>query len=243
MKQGNGFEGKKALITGASRGIGNQIAKLFLQREAEVFGICSPNMTSPLDPEITWKIGDLSQSEDIRDCADWIKSLDIDILINNAGINIISEFSKISLEDFSRIQAVNLTAPFMFCQAAAEAMERKQWGRVVNVSSIWGKISKEYRAAYSSSKFALDGLTIAFAAEYASSGVLANCVAPGFTDTEMTRKILDDSAIAALTGMVPAKRLADPSEIAMLICWLCSEENTYLTGQNIAIDGGFSRAQ
>ena len=120
-------------------------------------------------------------------------------------------------------------------------MKKKQWGRIVNITSIFGKISKEFRAAYSCTKFGLDGMTLALAAEVASQGILANCVAPGFIDTDLTHQVLGEEGITKLSQEIPMKRLGQPHEIAKLVAWLCSEENTYLTGQNIAIDGGFSR--
>jgi NAD(P)-dependent dehydrogenase (short-subunit alcohol dehydrogenase family) len=120
-------------------------------------------------------------------------------------------------------------------------MVRRGWGRIVNVSSIWGKVSKEHRAAYSTSKFALDGMTLALAAEHAADGVIANCIAPGFIDTELTRRVLGEKGTQALVSAVPARRLGQVDEVARLVLWLASEENTYLAGQNIAIDGGFSR--
>jgi len=137
---------------------------------------------------------------------------------------------------------VNVFAPFSLCQAAIPAMRSKGWGRIVNVSSIWGKVSKEHRASYSTSKFALDGMTLALAIEHGVDGILANCVAPGIIDTEMTRQVLGQEQTQRLLSMVPARRMADVSEIARFIVWLGSPDNTYITGQNIAIDGGFSRA-
>jgi 3-oxoacyl-[acyl-carrier protein] reductase len=121
-------------------------------------------------------------------------------------------------------------------------MVGKNWGRIVNISSVWSKISKEHRAPYSASKFALDGMTLALAIEYAKHNVLANCVAPGFVDTDMTRGILGDEGISKLMQIVPIGRLAQPAEIATFVVWLTSESNTYITGQNIAVDGGFTRA-
>ena len=120
-------------------------------------------------------------------------------------------------------------------------MKSKGWGRIVNVSSIWGKIGKEFRASYSASKFALDGLTLAIAAEHSQDGILANCIAPGFTDTELTRRVLGNEGIIQLSEMVPLRRMATSKEIANFTAWLGSNENTYITGQNIAIDGGFTR--
>jgi NAD(P)-dependent dehydrogenase (short-subunit alcohol dehydrogenase family) len=120
-------------------------------------------------------------------------------------------------------------------------MKAKSWGRIVNVSSIWGKISKVHRAAYSASKFAIDGMTLALAAEHSSDGIIANSVAPGFIDTELTRRVLGEEGINSLVPTIPAGRLGRVEEIARLVLWLVSDENTYLAGQNIAIDGAFSR--
>ena len=129
----------------------------------------------------------------------------------------------------------------MLCQAVIVGMEQKGWGRIVNISSIWGKMSKAGRAAYSASKFGLDGLTVSLSAEYSSRGIMANCVAPGFIDTSLTRRTLKPDEIIDLVARVPAARLGSVEEISKLVLWLSSEENTFTTGQNIAIDGGFTR--
>ena len=121
-------------------------------------------------------------------------------------------------------------------------MKYHGWGRIVNISSVFSKVGKDSRAPYSSSKFALDGLTLSLAIEHAAAGILANCVSPGFVDTEMTQRILGADGIKDVLKSVPIGRLAQPSEIARLVLWLAGEENTYVTGQNIAIDGGFTRA-
>jgi NAD(P)-dependent dehydrogenase (short-subunit alcohol dehydrogenase family) len=111
----------------------------------------------------------------------------------------------------------------------------------VNISSIFGVISKEFRAPYSASKFALDGMTAALAVEVAADGILANCVAPGFVATDLTREVLGDAGMRDVAASVPIRRLAEPAEIASLVAWLVGPENTYLTGQNLVIDGGFTR--
>lgn len=232
--------GKTAFVTGATRGIGRAIALRLHALGARVVGTGTAAAFEDryLDEYVR---ADFSRYEDINLCRSRVAVLAPDILINNAGINKIAPFAEIELDDFVRIQTVNVTAPFALCQAAVRPMQQRGWGRIVNLSSIWGKISREQRASYSASKFALDGLTLALALEYARHGVLANCVAPGFTDTELTRKVLGEVQIAALAQAVPVGRLADVDEIARLIVWLASPENTYLTGQNIAIDGGFAR--
>jgi len=165
----------------------------------------------------------------------------VDILINNAGINKISPFDQLDSDDFDKIQSVNVRAPFLLCRAVIPSMKRKKWGRIVNISSVLGKISKEYRGSYSTSKFALDGMTSALAAEVARYGILANCVAPGFIDTQLTRTVLGEKGMAEMTSKIPIGRLGRPEEIATFIVWLASPDNTYISGQNIAIDGGFTR--
>jgi 3-oxoacyl-[acyl-carrier protein] reductase len=120
-------------------------------------------------------------------------------------------------------------------------MKINKWGRIVNISSIWGSISKEYRSAYSSSKFGLDGMTASLAAEVSSMGILANSVSPGFIDTDLTRQILGEKGIDEIQANIPIKRLGKPHEIASFVSWLVSNENSYISGQNIMIDGGFTR--
>lgn len=188
-----------------------------------------------------WLKADFSVLEDIESCATALQALQVDILVNCAGINKIAPFADIEPEDFLKIQQVNVYAPFRLCQAVLPSMQRNGWGRIVNISSVWGKISKEFRASYSASKFALDGLTLALAAEHGGQGILANCVAPGFIDTELTRTVLGEDGIRKMCQGVPLRRLGSADEIARLVVWLASEENTYMNGQNVAIDGGFTR--
>ncbi len=235
-----GFSNKRTLVTGASRGIGRAIAAAFRAEGAWVIGTHVGD--SPTHDECQeWLSADFAEMSQIEACAERVAELAPDILVNNAGVNKIGPFAEIAPMDFLRIQQVNVFAPFRMCQAAIPGMRRKGWGRIVNVSSIWGKISKEHRASYSASKFAIDGLTAALAAEHSADGILANSVAPGFVDTELTRRVLGDAGIATLVSQVPARRLGRPEEIARLVLWLASEDNSYLTGQNLAIDGGFTR--
>ena len=235
------FSGKKAFVTGASRGIGHAIARAFQGEGAYVIGTHTGTNKEVADICQEWVVSDFSDIQSIKDCADYVRSAEPDILVNNAGVNKIAPFVDIKPDDFLSIQQVNVFAPFLLCQAAVPAMKKKKEGRIVNISSIWGKISKEYRASYSTSKFALDGLTLALAAEHSVDGIIANSISPGFIDTELTRRVLGEEGMQNLALSVPARRVGNVEEIARFVLWLSSEENTYISGQNIAIDGGFSR--
>lgn len=233
---------KKVLVTGATRGIGRAIAKAFRAEGAWVIGTGTGEVVRDNDVCNEYFRADFTDLDQIRACADFVRQAEPDVLVNNAGINKIAPFAEIDPRDFLRIHQVNVVAPLFLCQAAIPGMKRKGWGRIVGLSSIWGKISKEYRASYSASKFALDGMTLALAIEHGADGVLANCVAPGFIDTELTRRVLGEEQIQRLLSNVPTRRMANVEEIARLVVWLGGPDNTYVTGQNIAIDGGFSRA-
>ena len=234
------FAGKTAFVTGASRGIGRAVALAFRAEGARVVGTrtAAANADDACDD---WIVADFTDQAQVESCADCVRTIGPDILVNNAGINKLAPFVDIDPADFQAVQRVNVYAPFRLCQAAIPSMQSKGWGRIVNLSSIWGKISKAHRGSYSASKFALDGLTAALAAEHAADGILANCVAPGFVDTDLTRRVLGEAGIQAVLDGVPAGRLGQVEEIARLVLWLASGDNSYVSGQSIAVDGGFTR--
>ncbi len=235
------FSGKTVFVTGAARGIGAALACGFRAEGARVIGTRTEAQSNDGTICDEWVIADFSNTDDIKSCAEEVRRFAPDILINNAGINKISPFIDIDPTDFLRVQQVNVFAPFLFCQAAIPKMKERRWGRIVNIASIWGKVSKKYRATYSASKFALDGFTVALAAEHAVDGILANCVSPGIIDTDLTRHVLGDEGIRTITSAIPSERLGQVDEVMRLVLWLASNENTYIAGQNIAIDGGFTR--
>ena len=235
------FSEKRVVVTGASRGIGCAIARAFRAEGAWVLGTRTSEGGGAHDACDEWTVADFTRTEQITACADRLRAAEPDVLVNNAGINIIAPFVDIVPAEFQTIQQVNVFAPFLLCQAVIPAMVRKRWGRIVNISSVWGTISREFRASYSASKFALDGMTLALAAEHSADGILANCIAPGFIDTELTRRVHGDAGIEAIVSAVPARRLGQAEEIARLVLWLASEENSFIAGQNIAIDGGLGR--
>ena len=230
----------RAVVTGATRGIGYAIAERLLQDGLEVITTGTKKNGKHPSGSSYYQV-DFCDENSTNKFINYLKKQKINIVVNNAGINKIGKFSSIDINDFDRILRVNLRVPFQICQAVIPYMENEGWGRIVNLSSVFGTISKEYRASYSSSKFALDGMTVALAAELSDKGILANSVGPGIIDTELTREVLGKSGISELKARIPMKRLGQAKEIASLVSWLVSNENTYMTGQNLMIDGGFTR--
>jgi len=230
----------RAVVTGGTRGIGFAIAERLVKDGLEVITTGTKKDASHPDGTSYYHV-DFLNDDSVADFVEFVRQQQVDILVNNAGINKIGEFASIDIEDFDRILRVNLRAPFQLCQAVIPNMKENNWGRIVNLTSIFGNISKEYRALYSSSKFGLDGMTAALSAEVSEFGILANSVGPGFIDTDLTRSVLGDRGIAEIKKGIPMKRLGRIDEIASLVSWLVSKENTYISGQNIMIDGGFSR--
>ena len=185
---------KRVLVTGATKGIGRAVAEKFKSQGWSVIG--SGTKYIPLPDYLDYYLNfDFSKKEDLKNFCDILKDKDISTLINNAGINIVSPFLSIKEDDFEKIHQVNLTAPLLISQTVIPNMLKTNWGRIVNISSIWGKKSRTGRASYSASKFGIDGLTVAMADEFASQGILCNCVAPGFIDTEMTWKNLGQEGV------------------------------------------------
>ena len=215
---------KNVLLTGGSRGIGHVIRTLFID--------AGFNVIAPSRDEL-----DLSSEASINA---FFKSTmaEYDVVINNAGINIIKPILEITSEDLQLINQVNLSAPLQIIQHCVPYMKEQQSGRIINVSSIWGLRSKEYRTLYSGTKFGLIGYTKALARELAEDNILVNAVCPGFIDTELTAKSLSESQKEELLKQVPLNRLGKPEEIAKHILYLATE-NTFITGQATIIDGGF----
>jgi len=238
---------KTTLITGATRGIGKAIADEFLKAGASVILTGTNKLeierkkTKNKNPKITWVTADFSTREGVDEFISELENIRlIDICINNAGINIIKPFEEYSVDEYQRLLAINLTAPFLLLQHILPHMKKREFGRIVNIASIWSEISKSGRSLYTTSKTGLVGVTRSLAVEYASSNILVNAVSPGFTRTELTEKSLSKDEMKTLSAQIPIQRFADPSEIAKVVLFLCSDLNTYITGQNIIIDGGFT---
>lgn len=163
----------------------------------------------------------------------------VDILVNNAGINHIVALEELTPEQFSETLQINLQAPVQIVSTLAPAMKSRQYGRIVNLSSIWSLVSKEGRCAYSAAKAAINGITRTMALELGPHNILVNAVAPGYINTDLTKQNNSVEQLEAIARDIPLRRLGEPEEIAELVSFLCSERNSYVTGQVIAIDGGY----
>ena len=232
---------KRVLITGASRGIGEGIAKRLSAEGAYVVG------TATKKPELDhgyinqWIEADFSCNESLEHYCNCLSGLEgFDICINNAGINIIKPLEDVSSIDYFRIQKINLESPYLISRALLNGMKSRGGGKIINISSIWGCVTKKHRSLYSTMKTGIVGMTRALAVELAPCNILVNAVSPGFTMTDLTKNSLSVEQINSLTKDIPLGRFAEVDEIASIVTFLASEQNTYLTGQNIIVDGGFT---
>jgi 3-oxoacyl-[acyl-carrier protein] reductase len=243
------FTDKTIIITGGTRGIGAAMVNAFCNARANVVvtGTKKTGVETLDVPDsqnnIQYHQLDYSSTESVKEFISLVKGLDkVDVLINNAGVNKIDSVTEISLDDWDWINAVNLRGPFLLTQAVSEKMKKQKSGKIINIASIFGVVSKENRAAYSTTKWGLIGFTKAVALDLASFNVQVNAVSPGFVNTDLTRRILGPENLKQLVETIPQGRLAQPDEIAKVVLFLCSALNTYITGQNIVVDGGFTSA-
>jgi 3-oxoacyl-[acyl-carrier protein] reductase len=216
-----------ALITGGSRGIGNAIAQRLKAGGVKV-------LTPPRD-EL-----DLAQSTSVESFVSRYRDVPIDILVNNAGINVINALSTVDRATWETMVQVNLAAAFRLVQEFAPPMATRGWGRILNISTIFSLVTREGRAAYSMTKAALNALTRSAAVEFGPRGVLVNALAPGYVDTALTRQNNSPEAIERICATIPLRRLATVEELAQVAGFLVSEANSYMTGQVIVVDGGFT---
>ena len=241
--------GKTVLVTGATRGIGAAIADAFRDANAKL-------IITGTKPDAIAELNRRAEADGIENLRYWAvdfgdrASLDsflgaidkeerIDVCVNNAGINRIHPIDEILDEDLDAVLDVNLRAPFLVCRSVTRLMKKVGYGRIVNIASIWSVISKPGRSVYAATKSGLVGMTKTLAVELAASNILVNAVSPGFVETAMTASTLSQDEQRALASQVPMNRFAQPEEIAKVVLFLASDQNTYLTGQNIVVDGGF----
>jgi 3-oxoacyl-[acyl-carrier protein] reductase len=235
------FSGKTAIVTGATRGIGRAIADLLQKCGAHV--ICTgTRVAHTIDQGREFIPLDFCDEPSVTDFFRAIKKFPtIDVLVNNAGINVIESIDQIQLEHWEKIIKVNLTGSMRLMKEVSQVMiKNKTRGKMLNISSIFGLVSKAKRNSYSASKSGMIGLTKASALDLAPYGILVNALCPGFTKTELTESILSPQEREALAKQVPLGRFASVEEMAWAAAFLCSDYNGFMTGQMLVADGGFT---
>ncbi|MDG1069557.1 MAG: 3-oxoacyl-[acyl-carrier-protein] reductase [Sulfitobacter sp.] len=240
------LKGKNALVTGASGGIGADIARA-LHAQGATVGL-SGTRVEPLEA-LAVELGErahvlpcnLSDMEAVKalpkQAAEAMGS--VDILVNNAGITRDNLFMRMSDDEWQSVLDVNLTATFQLCKGVMRGMMKARWGRIVNISSIVGATGNPGQANYAASKAGLIGMSKSLAYEVASRGITVNAVAPGFIATAMTDKLTDDQK-SGIMGQIPAGRMGTPDEIASAVVYLASAEAAYITGATLHVNGGMA---
>lgn len=236
------FKGQIAIVTGATQGIGYSIASMLIRENCHViYTGRSKTPDSILEGGIYAQL-DLS---DQKSCEDFIETVikklpGIDILINNAGIQKPASIESVNISDWNDVLTVNLTGPLKLIQAVVPQMKQKKYGKILNVSSVAGIISKPGQSAYSATKSGLLGLTRSIALDLANYNILVNAICPGTTQTTMVETLLSTGQKEAIIKNVPLGRLATPDEIAAFVLFLVSGLNSYMTGQTVVVDGGYT---
>ncbi|MFQ5690685.1 MAG: SDR family NAD(P)-dependent oxidoreductase [Gemmatimonadota bacterium] len=243
------FEGQVVVVTGATRGIGKQLAEDFERLGAElILTGTDPRQIAARNREAeesgngrkTYHAVDFTDDGSLQKFLDVLEARGrIDVCVNNAGINRIGLIDETALNDWEDILAVNLHAPVLITRAVSRGMKARGYGRIVNIASIFSVASKPKRSFYTVTKFGLHGLTVSTALDLAPYGVLVNTVSPGFVLTDLTKRILTEEEMDELAEAVPVGRFADPDEISRAVLFLASRHNTYMTAQNLVVDGGF----
>ena len=244
------LEGKTALVTGGSRGIGKAIALALASRGADVGLTCFTGCKFAED--VRGQIRDMGRraeyfAHDVGDPSEIAKLASevnevlggVDILINNAGITRDRSFKKMTQEMWDSVLAVDLTGVFAVTKQFIDGMADRGWGRVINISSIVGEVGNFGQANYSAAKAGVIGLTKTLAREYARKGVTVNAIAPGFIRTRMLQDV-PEKALEAVINMTPVGRLGEPSEIAAGVAFLASPGASYITGHVLDINGGMA---
>jgi len=243
------FKHQLVFVSGGTRGIGKTLVEELAACEANIIFTGTkenpPAWLTRLKNQYPGQKIDFHQLDLSKEA--WINALEeiiadypgISVCINNAGINIVSDIREVKPADLRQILEINLTAPAIITSHLAKGMAEKKYGRIVNISSIFGVSSRAGRSSYSASKSGLIGQTRAVALDLAKDNILVNAVCPGFVSTDLTRRVLGEKGMQEVSGQIPLGRLAETSDIAPAVLFLASPLNTYITGQTLIVDGGY----
>ncbi|SCB60155.1 3-oxoacyl-[acyl-carrier-protein] reductase [Rhizobium aethiopicum] len=240
------LSGRKALVTGASGGIGEEIARL-LHKQGAIVGLHGTRvekleaLAADLGERVKIFPANLSDRDEVKALGQKVEAdlEGVDILVNNAGITKDGLFVRMSDEDWDAVLEVNLTATFRLTRELTHPMMRRRYGRIINITSVVGVTGNPGQANYCASKAGMIGFTKSLAQEIATRNVTVNCVAPGFIESAMTGK-LNEKQKEAIMGAIPMKRMGTGGEVASAVAYLASAEAAYMTGQTLHVNGGMA---
>ena len=235
---------RKALVTGASRGIGQAIALELGRQNIEVYGTATSQTGADkitqmfADKDISGR-GFVFRADSLESVQSLFSMLPVapDIVVNNAGITRDMLLIKMKEDDWNDVIQTNLTALFQICKSAVRPMMKARWGRIINITSISGLMGNPGQSNYAAAKAGIIGFSKSLARELATRNITVNCIAPGFIETDMTREI-SDTVRTAITQTIPLGRFGKPEEIAPVVALLASDAGGYITGETICISGG-----
>ena len=236
---------KRALITGASGGIGEQLAKSFFEAGAEIILTGTKenrlrDMQAKFGEKCSFFKCDLSEHGAITNLVNFLnKSAGVDILVNNAGKTHDGLLLRMTDEQWNEVLALNLTSVMQLTRGVLRNMVKKRWGRIINISSVVAVTGNLGQSNYVASKAGLIGMSKSLASEVATRGVTVNCIAPGFVQTSMTEK-LNENQVNSITSRIPMGRIGLPEEICSSAIFLASRHSSYITGQTIHVNGGMA---
>ena len=238
------LSGRVALVTGSTRGIGRSIAETLAGCHARVAVVGrdatkASEVAAQISPDARGFACDVADPASVTALVTAVEEAfgSVDILVNNAGLTRDNIMLRLKDDDWDAVLHTNLRGAFVAIRAATRGMMKRRWGRIINISSVVGLVGNKGQSNYAASKAGLIGLTKAVAKELASRNILANAIAPGFIETDMTDAMTPE-ARAALVGSIPLERLGSPRDVASVVAFLASEHASYITGQVLVVDGG-----
>ncbi|VAY02458.1 3-oxoacyl-[acyl-carrier-protein] reductase FabG [Arsenophonus endosymbiont of Aleurodicus dispersus] len=238
------FDGKIALVTGASRGIGRSITEMFAERGAQVVGTATSKegtevISGYLGNKNKGYILNVTDTKSIESTLSKIRKEvgEIDILVNNAGITSDNLLLRMKKEEWNRVIDTNLTSIFSLSKAIMRSMVKKRYGRIISIGSVIGTLGNAGQANYAAAKAGVIAFSKSLAREVATRGITVNVISPGFIETDMTRALTDEQQ-ASILANVPVGRLGDAKEIASAVAFLSSDEAAYITGETLHVNGG-----